>query len=103
MFKLTPNPTFWAKAQLSIPGEAKPVTIEVQFRHLGRDAMREFFESLDGKTDIDALGSIVTGWRGVDAEFSQENLAALLDNYPTSALSLFNAFRREAIEAKEKN
>lgn len=103
MFKITPNPTFWAKAQLSIPGEAKPASIDVQFKHLGREALKEFFEGLEGKQDIDALAQIVTGWRGVDVEFSIENLTLLLDNYPSAAMSFFNAFRKEALESKEKN
>lgn len=103
MFKLTPKPTFWAKAQISIPGQEKPGQIEVEFKHLGRDGLKEFFGNLDGKTDVEALLDIALDWKGVDGDFSTENFELLLNNYPSAAFSLFEAFRKEAIEAKAKN
>jgi hypothetical protein len=103
MLKLQPNPTFRAAAQISIPGEASPARVEVEFRHLGREALTTYFQGLEGRSDLDALADIVVGWSGVDAAFSREALAALLDAYPTAALALFEAFRRECLEAKAKN
>jgi len=103
MFKLQPKPTFWAKVAISIPGEAKPVPIDIEFKHLGRDGLKDFFEHLEGKTDIEALNDIVLDWKGVDATFCEESLNELLNNYPSAAMSLFDAYRREAMEAKAKN
>lgn len=103
MLRLQPNPTFRAAAAISIPGEAAPVAIEVEYRHLGREALIAYFDGLPGRPDLDALADIVVGWSGVDAPFSRETLAALLDAYPTAALALFEAFRRECLEAKAKN
>lgn len=103
MFKLQPKPSFWAKCSISVAGEAKPAQIEIEFKYLGREGIKAFFESLEGKQDIEALGEIVTNWRGVDAEFSRDNLAQLLDNYPQAAMAIFEAFRTEALEAKAKN
>ena len=103
MFKITPKATFTAEVALSVPGETKLAAITVEFRHLSKSAIREFFESLDGKSDAEALGAIVTGWEGVDAPFSPEVLATLLDNYPAAAGELFEAFRRELLEARIKN
>lgn len=103
MFKLQPKSTFWAKVHVSVAGEAKPEQIEMEFKYLGRDALKEYFQSLEGKTDSDALGEIVLNWRLVDAEYSPENLAILLNNYPGAALSVFETFRREVMEAKTKN
>jgi uncharacterized protein YdgA (DUF945 family) len=103
MFKLQPKPVFWAKVQINIAGELKPADISIEFKHLGREALKAFFEGLEGKTDAEALGEIITNWKGVDAEFDDDNFAALLDNYPSAAMSLFEAYRREALEAKAKN
>lgn len=103
MFKLQPNPTFKAKVALSIPGESAPVSIEVEFRHMSKSAMRDYFATLGDRTDVDALADIVVGWSGVDAPFDRTALATLVDNYPASAGELFEAFRREAIEARRKN
>ena len=106
MFKLQPNPTFWAKVQIQIPGQEKPGQIEVQYKHFSRADLKAFFEmmaSSEQKTDQEHLAEIVVGWRGVDAEFSLENLDKLLDMYPTAAKELFSAFSSELLEARVKN
>lgn len=103
MFKINPNPTFKATVQISVPGSDKPATITVDFKHLSKSALRDYFSGLDGKTDADALGAVITGWQGIDAEYSAESLAQLIDNYPASAGELFEAFRRELLEARRKN
>ena len=103
MFKLQPKPTFWAKVPVSIPGESKPANIEVEFKHLGRESLKTFFETLDGKTDGEALSEIVCNWRGIDAEFSRDSFDELLSNYPSTAISLFTTYRQEVMEAKAKN
>lgn len=103
MFKLQPNPTFTARAEISVAGEAKPAQIEAEFKHLGREALRAYFEALDGKSDLDALAEILVGWKGVDEPYSVAALEVLLDNYPSAALGFFDAFRREALGAKAKN
>ena len=103
MLRLTPNPTFRATAAISIPGEAQPARIEVEYRHLGREALADYFKRLEGRSDLDALAEIIAGWSGVDAPFSAAALADLLDAYPTAAMALFDAFRRECLEAKAKN
>lgn len=104
MFKLQPKPTFWATVSISVPGQDKPSAIQVQFNHLGREAMKIYFDGLqDGQDDAAALLTIVSGWKGVDAEFSPESLATLIDNYPSAAKAMFEAFTRETLEAKSKN
>ena len=103
MFKLKPNPTFWTKADLSVPGEPEPAQIEVQFRHKSIPEINDYFARLPGRTDADALGEIIAGWRGVDDQFNDDSLAALLANYPASARELFEAYRRELLESRRKN
>ena len=43
------------------------------------------------------------GWKGFDSDYSEEALAVLLDNYPAAGGELFEAFRRELMEARAKN
>ncbi len=102
-FKLQSNPTFKAKVGISIAGDSKPAEIEVEFKYLSKTAIKTYFDSLQGKTDADALDDIIVGWNGVDQPYSTEALATLIDNYPAAASDLFEAFRRELIEAKRKN
>lgn len=103
MFKLQPNPTFKASVALSVPGEPKQASIEVEFRHLSKSAMRAYFTTLADREDADALADIIVGWGGVDAAFDRDALAALIDNYPAAAGELFEAFRRETLESRRKN
>lgn len=103
MFKLTPNPTFTAKVPLSVPGQDKPANVDIEFKHLSRPKIKTYFEGLEGKTDTDALGEIIIGWKGIDEDYSPEALQELLDNYPAAAGELFEAFRKELMEARRKN
>lgn len=103
MFKLQPNPTFTTPVMLSIAGQATPVVVEFTFKYLSRDEIKDFWRDLEGKTDIEALGEMVVGWKGVDAEFSKANLDALLNNYPASASEIFTAFRVALLESRVKN
>jgi hypothetical protein len=58
---------------------------------------------LEGKSDAEALAEIVSDWSGVDEKFSRDALGVLLDNYPAAAGELFDAFRKELLEARAKN
>jgi hypothetical protein len=103
MFKLQPNPTFSSKVKLSVPGNEAPQTVTITFKHLSRPQIKSYFTALEGKTDAEALGEIVTDWAGIDAKYSPENLQELLENYPTAAEELFSAYRRELMESRAKN
>jgi hypothetical protein len=103
MFKLTPNPTFKAKVLLSVPGQEKPIPVEVEFKHLDNDALLAYYETLTAKTNAAGLMDIIVSWSGFDAGFSSESLDTLLKNYPTAAGELYTAYRRELMESKTKN
>lgn len=103
MFKLQPKPTFWTKVPIAIAGAAKPALIDIEFKHLGREALRDYIASLPDREDAESLAEIVMGWKEVDEEFSQESLNKLLNNYPGAALSMVKTFVAEALEAKTKN
>lgn len=102
-FKLQPNPTFRAPVDISVPGEAEPARIEIEFRHLGRKAVEAYFREAAGQPDVEGLAGIIVGWDGVDTPYSPEALGQLLDAYPASALEIVEAFRGELLEAKRKN
>ena len=103
MLKLQPNPTFKTKVSISVAGEARNQDIEVEFKYLSKSKIKSCFEEIAGKTDSDALFDIVVGWSGVEVAYSKDALAELIDNYPSAAADMFEAFRRELLEAKRKN
>jgi hypothetical protein len=102
-FKLQPNPTFKALVSLSVPGAAEPSQIEVEFRHLGKKAAEVYFREAAAKPDVQGIGGLIVGWEGVDAPYSTEALAQLLENYATAGIEIVDAYRRELFEAKLKN
>lgn len=103
MFKLQPNPTFKAKVPITIPGQAAPALVVMEFKHYTRDGVKGYFENLPGKHDAEVLADIVVGWTDVEEAFSREALARLLDNYPSAATAIFETFRNELFKAREKN
>ena len=103
MFKLQSEPTFWAAVEVSKPGKDRPERLDMEFKWLERDKLKDFLLSLEGRDDEEVISEIVVGWRGVDAEFSRENLATLLRNYPQSPVAIFTTFRAEMLHAKTKN
>lgn len=102
MFKLEPNPTFFAPVSIHVPGEGKG-TFSVEFRHLDHDARTAYNDSLKSKTNLDALAEIMVGWREIDAPFSRDNLKRLLDDYDGAVVALFKAYFDELSGASAKN
>ena len=104
-FTLQPKPTF--TGEVTIPTPAGDGKITFEFKHMGRKALKAFFESLgEGDTarpDSEALLDLVSGWSGVDEKFSPANLDILLDNYPSTAKAIFEAYNKGLFEGKQKN
>lgn len=103
MLKIVPKTSFKAKVPLSIPGNDRPAVVTLEFKHLNKKAMKEFFTGLEGKTDAEALSEVLLGWEDIDAPYSPESLETLLDNYPASAGEIFETYRQELLESRRKN
>ena len=101
MFKLEPNPTFWAPVEIHVPGQGKG-RIEVEYRYLDRAARQAYFDGLADKTNLEALCEIIVGWREIDAPYSKASLTLLLNKY-NAAGPLYQAFFDELSGAAEKN
>lgn len=101
MFKLQPKPTFWAKVPIPIAGNPRPAQLDIEFKHLETEDLKEYLTGLSGREDADAMGDIVCGWKGVDESFSPDALAKLLSNYTGAASSLMNVYIEESTGAKD--
>jgi hypothetical protein len=105
MFALRPNPIFKFPATIQTVDGSVEVTF--LFKHKGRKALRAFYDSLGegekARTDTEAIGELVAGWEGVDTEFSIEALDTLLDNYPSAAKNIFEAYNKGLFEGRQKN
>lgn len=102
MFKLQPNPTFVAPVAIPVPGAAAQ-EINVTFAHKGKSEIKAYLDLATTREDIDSLSEIVLGWDGVDADFTRDNLAVLLDAYPGAAMALLTSWVNELGKAVAKN
>lgn len=105
MFVLQPKPTFKGEVVINtFDGEGK---ITLVFKHKGRKALKEFFESVNDESlkreEVDVLLEIVQDWQGVDTKFSREALADLIDNYPGSGMAILTAYSSAVFEGRAKN
>ena len=95
--------TFAAKVTIT-DASGKGHEVEFTFKHKTLDELQAFlYGEHEGRTDAQALGEIVIGWSGVDAPFSPEALATLLQNYGGSAVTIATAYRDALTGARTKN
>lgn len=100
-FNLSANPTFKAKVAIPVAG-GKPADIEFIFKHRNKDALKDFIEEMKEKEDLELLQDLVTGW-DIDDPFDAESLEKLVQNYPGSALAIYQAYMVEMSGARAKN
>lgn len=101
MLKLQPNPTFFAKVMVPVPGgKAEPVKFE--FRHKTRDQLASWLKSEEERDDTAALLEIAVGWDLADP-FNAENVGFLVQNYIGSAKAVVETYLEELTKARLGN
>jgi Domain of unknown function (DUF1789). len=99
-FTLQPKPTFKANVTIPRAGDDDGV-LTFTFNHKPLKELAEL-EKLDGKSLTDFLMDIIAGWALPD-EFNAENLAILLENYPSAIKAIPEVYYRELMGQREKN
>lgn len=96
--------TFTAKVEIPTPG-SKPTPITLTFKHKTRDQLTHFLTSEDAKSrsDVDTVAEIVSGWENVDAEFTPDNIEAMLDQYHGAARAILNAYIEQLTQVRLGN
>lgn len=102
MLTLAPAATFAATVRIHVPG-VDDVPVNFIFAHKGKSALKDYMARAKGMEDLDAVAEIVTGWDGIEADYSREALAALLDAYPSAAVSILDGYLAEIGKAAAKN
>jgi hypothetical protein len=102
MLTLAPAATFPVSVRIHVPG-GDDVPVQFTCSHKGKAALGDFVSRASSMGDLEAVSEIVTGWVGVDAEFDRDNLAAMLDAYPTAAVAILEAYLAEIGKAAAKN
>ena len=106
MLKLTPNPTFTAIVEISSPGGEKE-KVEFTFNYKTKPEYDEFMartaKSKSKKAAVEALIEIVSGWSGIDSEFSNDSLSKLIENYQGVETRIFAKYVEELTGARLGN
>lgn len=104
MLKLQPNPTFRAKVGIPLPGGEKAEVV-FTFKHMTRDALERWLTGEDAakRSDVESVMDVVSGWDGIDADFSRDSVDALLQQYHAAARSIIGAYVSELSAARLGN
>jgi hypothetical protein len=103
MLKLQTNPTFRAAVGISVAGQPRPATIEIEYRYFTAREWADYIAT-NAKSVADSLvEDIVVGWAKVDRPFSAEALRELFDKFPAATQEVWEAFLNELFAAKQKN
>lgn len=100
-FKLKPDPTFEAIAEISQPGDVEPLRLPLVFRHMTRTQYEA--EIVEPKLSVDdAVRRLVVGWK-VDEPFTPERFNEFLDDFVPASQDIFRTWLKESRESKRKN
>lgn len=98
--KLNPNPTFHLKVSIPVAGQEQSEDVVFTVKALPQSKLDEL--TGEGILYGDFVQKIVVGW-DIEAEFNQDNLMILLDNYPASGRLIFECYGKEIFKVAEKN
>lgn len=108
MFKLKPDPTFWMKVSIPVPGSSQ-APLELECKHRTRSELDELVEELAARDNMSrkrlqkVLEQTVVGWRGADSEFSAEALRQAAQNYPGFADQVLTDYLQELRGTRPKD
>lgn len=93
MLTLRAPETFTGNVHIPM-ADGKTAQIVLTFRHKSRTDLNKLLEPgvTESREDKDVVKDIVTGWSGVDSEFTPDNLATLLDQYHGAARAILAAY-----------
>ena len=110
MFCIVPNPTFVTTVRLSVPGQEAGAPIKVTWRHKGARALSAWLASAPARADeASFMAEVICDWQGVHGAdgaalpYTAENLALLLDAFPSAGSEMLIHYRRELADARAKN
>lgn len=112
MLKITPDPTFKADVEITVPGQDKPGTIPLTFKYRGRDEFKKFVNTflditdeevfLKKEPDFKFFMEFVVGW-GLEEDFNKKNVGIFMNNYPAAFLEILSKYRQLSFESRLKN
>ena len=107
--KLKLDPTFWWDVYITVPGKPKPEKIEMEFVYRTRDEyeafQKEILEAARTKPleDWELVMRSASGWRGVESDWDESGVKALLNAYPASGQDIAGAYHEALLGSRRGN
>lgn len=106
--KLTPAPTFIGDQEIRAHGDAPPLTLKLEYRHMSKSAARDWIASLKGnqRPAAETLLEIVASIQdeaGIKTAASAAIFTELMDNYPMPFADIVTAWSDHLMKGREKN
>ena len=113
MLKITPEPTFEADVEITVPGQEETGTIPLTFKYMDRDEYLAWLEpdvkpakkgkaKKKAKTVAESFPEFVLGW-GLDEEFTPEKIEIFLRSYPVAYREIFEYHSTSLLGSRVKN
>lgn len=93
--------SFKAKVTIPAPGGAE-VAFTAIFRHRSRSELHDWVQ-VKGRTDEQTIMDCLAGWEGVDADFSTESVALMLEQYHAAPRVIVETYVDELMQARLGN
>ncbi|KAF1043062.1 MAG: hypothetical protein GAK35_02382 [Herbaspirillum frisingense] len=103
MLKLNPDPTFLLPVPVPVPGKEAPTVIKLVAKYRNIDDLQSFAAALAERSLEQAVCETITGWEGVDTDFSVDALTVLMKSYPSLHNVILEAYFLESHKARRKN
>lgn len=104
MISLIAPPTFKYIVDIPRPGDA-PAPVDFEFKHRTKGDLTAFIAGLgdSGLSDDGLVMEIAVNWDGPDKAFSPEAVAALCENYPRAAVSIWEGYLEAFFNPKPRS
>lgn len=109
--KLQPDPTFWCKVPIRIPGQDEPAILEIEYKHRDKLQFEEFTKvNNESKVnDAKAFMNLAKSWKLPTADgqgvepFTEEVIAKFLSNYQGAGRAVANKYVEELMQVRLGN
>lgn len=106
--RLSPNPTFHGEVRIGGHGEAEPLVLMLEFRHMGKKDAHKWIAAMENSEcpAAETLLDIVVSVRdaaGASAPATAELFDDLMDNWPRPFADIVSAWSDCLTKGREKN
>lgn len=98
--KLNPDPTFFSKVEVPVPGGTAEVGCTFKYRD--REDLAKWVEATKDAGDAEVLIDCMSGW-DLDDEFNAESAKRLCSSYPGASYAIVARYVRELAGIRQGN